>query len=414
MLCESKLKMKILLTIAWRNLWRNKVRSLVIILSVITGIWAGTVIMSIYYGMMQSKLATTITEETSHIQIHNSAFDIEDEEWKVIDGTEKIKTILQNDQAVKAFAMRLNVTAMIANARGSNGIKISGIDATDENQLTGLKNRITEGEYFTAEKQNRILVGKALADKMKLKVKSKVVITFQDKENNLVSGAFRIAGIYSATSSIQEEYNAFVLADDIRSLVQMRDSVNEIAVLLQKDEAIEPVIQNLKNNFPQLKIESWREVAPETGLIEETSDIAALIIVGIILLALTFGIINTMLMAILERTREIGMMIALGMNRIRVFFLVVTETVFLVLTGVPFGFLLAYSFITWFGKHGIDLTAISGKALARFGYSNVIYTDLPINSYLQVLLLVSVAAILSSILPALKALKLNPAQTIKI
>ncbi len=133
----------------------------------------------------------------------------------------------------------------------------------------------------------------------------------------------------------------------------------------------------------------------------------------IILLALSFGIINTMLMAVLERVREIGMLMAIGMNRTRLFGMIALETTFMVILAAPFGLLLAYVSIQWFNINGLDLSAIYQEGHAAWGFKSIIYPELETFYYFRIMGLVAITAILSSIYPAITALRLDPVTAIR-
>ena len=133
----------------------------------------------------------------------------------------------------------------------------------------------------------------------------------------------------------------------------------------------------------------------------------------IIMFALAFGIINTMLMAILERTREIGMMVALGMNRLRLFMLVLLETVFLTIMGAPLGLLMAWLATEYFNKRGIDTSSFAGETMSSFGFSSIIYPEFPFDYLTAVLTIVVLTALISCIFPAVKSGRLQPVEAMR-
>lgn len=145
----------------------------------------------------------------------------------------------------------------------------------------------------------------------------------------------------------------------------------------------------------------------------KTIDQYSYIIMLIILIALAFVILNTMLMSVLERTREIGMMVALGTSRIKVFLLVFMETVFLTIAGLPVGLLLSWLVILYFQIHGIDLSGMGEEMLASFGYGTLIYPSFPGEKLFPILMMVICTAVFSCLLPVIKALRLNPVEALK-
>lgn len=401
-----------LIIIAWRNLWRHRTRSLAIITSVALGVWAGAFIVSLYYGMGNERVRIAIEQEVSHIQVHHPKFR-DDHDVVFNFALDSLEAALRHTPGVKAFSLRTTVQGMLANASASNGVQVNGVDPDAEDKTRGLKNFVIDGGYFEAEKKHQVLVGKKLADKMKLAPGNKIVLTFQDIEQNITSGAFRIAGIYETANAPLDERNVYVRRGDLDDLLDTPGRGTEAAVLLTDESELPAAMAALTRQLPGLEVQDWRAISPETALVMSSLDISSSIIIAIILIALAFGIVNTMLMAVLERTREIGMLMAVGMTKLRLFGMVVLETLLLTLTGCPIGFGLAWLANAWLSKTGIDLSAIAENLLKGFGYGAVIYPDLPGDKVWQIIQIVFVTALLASVFPAWKALKMRPAEAIR-
>ena len=173
------------------------------------------------------------------------------------------------------------------------------------------------------------------------------------------------------------------------------------------------MLTELSGTYPKAKFESWKELAPELGLMIDSFDQYMIIFIIIILLALSFGIVNTMLMAVLERVREIGMLMAIGMNRWRVFSLIALETLYLVVIASPLGLLLAYLTINHLGEVGMDLSGLYQEGYAAYGFKSFIYPKLENIYYFRIFIMVSITAILASIYPAVTAIRLNPVSAIR-
>lgn len=402
-----------ILLLAWRNIWRNKARSLVIILSIALGLLAGISVLSLYKGMMKGRVRTVIDSELAHIQIHDPEFHKEMDPRFAIRDKAKLVDLIRQTPEVKLFAERSIVQGMLVATSGSAGVKINGIRTEEENGVSGLSKKIKEGTTFTEEKKNRIMVGQKLAKKMKLKKGMKVVLTFSDTSDNIVSAAFRICGIYQSENAPLDELNVYIEQQTLNNLLETPDATHEIAILLSKDEDMKSVMQKLKERFPTYSIESWEELSPETQFMVTTVDELSSIIIVIILIALAFGILNTMLMSVLERTKEIGMMVALGTSKLRIFFLILFETTFLTLVGSPVGILSGYFIINYYSKHGLDYSSMGKEVLESFGFSSIIYPEFPKEKLLMIIVMVILTAIVSCILPALKALRLEPVEALR-
>jgi len=166
-------------------------------------------------------------------------------------------------------------------------------------------------------------------------------------------------------------------------------------------------VNKIKASFPDEEVESWKDLAPELVFMQQWMSASLKVLIIIIMSALAFGIVNTMLMAVLERIRELGMLMSLGMKRIKVFLMIMFETIYLSTVGGPVGLLVGYLTIAYLGKEGIDLTNYS-QGLEAIGYESVLYPTLQPLDYFQIVVGVVLTAFLASIYPAWKAIKLKP------
>lgn len=248
---------------------------------------------------------------------------------------------------------------------------------------------------------------------MKLKQGSKIVLSFTDTADNIVSAAFRVSSIYQSANTAFDEMNVYVSESNINELILTGKGFHEIAILLKNDNDLDKVQQQLKQEYPSLLVESWKELSPETELMVKTVDEYSYIIIVIILIALAFGILNTMLMSVLERTREIGMMVALGTSRVRIFLLIFLETIFLTIAGTPLGLAASYFITNYYQKHGLDLSGMGKDMMASFGFSTMIYPEFPWEKLATIMIMVMATALLSCLLPAMKALRLQPVEALR-
>jgi ABC-type lipoprotein release transport system permease subunit len=401
-----------LLKLAWKNVWRSHYRSLVVITAITLGVWAGIFLYGFFFGMFDQRMRDVIENETSHLQIHQAHYkDDYDVHFYIANGQQILEKI-KADTAVKAVTGRILCSGMVASPATAVGVKINGVDPTDEEQVTKLAEKIKEGGYFAESLHTPIIISEKTADKLKVKLHSKIVLTFQAANGEITSGAFRVAGMFHSNNSAYDQDNVFIRREELQALVGDSVGFHEIAVLLKNQSTMNATEKKYQAAWPAAMTESWREIVPEIAVVVDMFDQLMGIFMLIILLSLAFGIINTMLMAIMERTREIGMLMAIGMNKTRIFFMIVYETIFLALTGGPLGLLLGYSTIRFFARSGIDLASFS-KALAGFGISNMVYPQMAGRNYWDIFLEVLLVALLASIYPAYKALKLNPVNAIR-
>lgn len=401
-------------SIAWKNIWRNRIRSGVIISAITIGMFAGVFTTTFYKGWMNQRLESGVETEVSHIQIHNKAFNDNFELKSFIPDGEAIGEEISRESFVNGVSPRLVVQAMIASSETGGGVKIMGIDPKKEMTVTNLYTKVPDGKYFEGVKRNPILIGQKLAEKLKVKLNSKLVVTLQDIQGNIISEAFRVCGIYDANNGMYEEMNVFVLKTDLARIVHLDEAVaHEIAVHLKDHDQLTLNTETIALKHKDLLVQNWKQLAPELGYINEIGDMYVYIFVVIILLALGFGIVNTMLMVVMERTKEIGMLMAIGMSKFRVFWMLMLETVLLTMTGGLLGVLLGL-IVSWATqKNGIDLSFYA-KGLEDMGYSSLVFPVIVPKMIAVIGFLVLITGIVASIYPARKALKYKPAEAIRI
>ncbi|MBT8194801.1 MAG: ABC transporter permease, partial [Bacteroidia bacterium] len=253
---------------------------------------------------------------------------------------------------------------------------------------------------------------KALAEYLNVKLKSKVVLTMQDKEGNITQVAFKIVGLFETNNAIFDEAFVFARANDLIRECELDTAYHELAIYLNNPDDVNATTAQLAKMNPNALVEDWRKIAPELELIESASGINLFIVSIIIMVALLFSIINTMLMAVLERYKELGVLMAIGLNKLKVFYMIVLETIMLSLVGGPLGLLIGYLTIEYFQVYGIDFSRFS-EGLREFGVNAVIRPIVQSEEYFILAGIVIITAIIGAIYPAIKAIRLKPVEAIR-
>ena len=403
-----------IISVSWRNIWRNRTRSLVILTAIGLGIFVGVFAVAFMLGWVNQRLDSVINTEVSHLQIHHPRYLESREIDNYIPEAGQMLTGISGMEHVKAASARLLVNCMIASAETGAGIRLNGIDPQKERLVTDIHEKITEGDYFEGDASNLVVIGEKLAERLNVGLRSRVVITLAEMDGTLTGGAFRVAGIYKTANTAFDETTVFVPYTGLRDLLKIEDgAAHQVAVLLGEDNMEDRVAGKLRERWEGVEVMTWTDLMPEAQLLHEQMALMMYIFVGIILLALAFGIVNTMLMVIIERTKELGMLMAVGMNRVRVFGMVVLESVFLCLTGGAAGMVLALLGTAVTGRTGINISAWA-EGLEAMGFDSVVYPQIGFDYVIRITVMVIVAGILSAIYPARKAIRLKPAEALRI
>lgn len=427
-----------ILSISWKNIWRSKTRSLVVISAITLGLFGGLFCCAFFEGMADRRVNEALTKEVSHLQIHHPKYQENPEMGWYIPDIDKVDNILEQQPEVLAYTKRIKFNSMIGSASTNSGATVIGIDPEKEKQVTELFQTLwtpeeiadhyeTEdpdliaqiladsvGHYFENVKRNPVFIGEELARKLKVKVRSKLVLTFQNADGQLTGGAFRVCGIFRTENSFFEESHVFVRMDDLLPLTGLdAGTTHEIAILLQDSEQATRVAQSLQDELPALEVADWKSIQPDIAMLNDMMTVSMSIIMVIILLALGFGIVNTMLMVVLERVKELGMLMAVGMQKGKIFGMIILESVLLCVTGGVFGMGISLVVIELLREKGLDLTRFAQEGFEAMGFGAVFYPSLGADFYVLVTLLVILTGVLSSVYPAWKALTLHPADALR-
>ncbi len=385
---------------------------MVIIISIILGLWGSIFFMGLMQGMNDNRISSAIDTYLSHIQIHNKSFLENPVLENNIRESSAFRSALQSSPYVKAYSERLIADAMLSTSKGSYGARLIGVNPEHERRTSTISAHLIAGSFLNKYKKPSIVIGKKLADKLGVKLKSKVKFSFQNEAGDVLSYAFRVEGIYKINNSMIEGINVYLKLPALERMLQTHGKIHEIGIMLYDIKDMSKLKNSLQSLSSQDRVQSWDEVSPELGYAQEMMSTFSYIFLTIILIALAFAIINTMLMAVLERRRELGIMMAVGFNRRRLFAMVVIETILLSAIATPAGLFLSYQTIAYFGRNGLHFLSVS-EGLEYFGIASKIYTHLDPHYYVSITLLTLLTTFVAALIPARKALDTKPVEAIR-
>jgi ABC-type lipoprotein release transport system permease subunit len=403
-------------SIAWKNIWRNKTRSFVVIIAVFMGMIGGIFSSAVMNGAAVQRIKDAIRLEISHIRICIPAFKQDAGLEYYFTGSDKVAEGIGAMPWCEGVSRRTRIISMANTAVRTVPVQITGIVPSADKKVFDFATCICDscGEFLNDSSGSVVIIGDKLAENLKVKLKSKIIFTFQDKDGNITGAAFKVAGIFHTSNNLFNEFRVFVPGTVVSELVLLpEDAAHEIFVRVKDGYDVNHVKEMLKKALPGFSIESWDEIDPTMGMLNEMMAAMMYVFMVIILLALGFGIVNTMQMVVLERTRELGMLAAVGMKRGRIFSMIMLETILLTSTGALLGMAASAGLIAWTGSTGIDLTSIS-QGLEAAGFAAIIYPYLNPSFFAGVAVLVVLTAVVAAIIPARRATRLNPVEAIRV
>lgn len=393
-----------LVKLAWRNLWRNRVRTTAIVGAIVFGLMGVTAMMGFMNGFVESMVNNAIKWQVSHIQVHHTQYtthpDINDTIPNTLIAIEAVKNLPQ----VKAFSPRFVVPGMVASARSNRSVNIIGIDAAQESQVTPLSQNIQQGSWIDDKGRHPILISSNTARKLNLQVGSKVVVTFTDSSGEVVGAAFRVHGLFKTPSTTFDDTTVYVRKIDLETVANMKGT-HEIALLLHdmtQTDALVPMLEEIFGR--EVKIRSWHQIQPMLSTMIHSMDVMNQVVLIIFVVAMMFGIVNIMLMSVYERVQEFGVLMAIGMQKHKIFMLIVMEALLLGTAGSCIGISLSAVMIYGLGVFGIPLGKMA-EGLGAYGIDTILYPSVSYGEYRFILVAVLVASVIAAIYPAQQILK---------
>ena len=340
------LSFNIIFTLAWRNLWRNHRRTLIMLAAITVGVWAMIFMTALMRGMVDDMLLNGIRNLPGEVQIHHPEYrDDPSINNSIAEPDTKLLKALKLAN-VKVWTSRVRVPAVISSERDSRGITLIGIKPESETQIGFDKASIIEGRFLKDSSDTGLIIGAKMAERLETRLGKRVVVMSQDPDNNIADRGFRIVGIYKAKIASLEEINIYAGLATVQKLLKLENKVSEIAITGDDYRHVDSWYQEIKKAVDvNLQILPWYEVDTYLGTMMTMMDGFVLVWVIIIFLALSFGLVNTLIMAVFERIREIGLMQALGMRPSMILYQILMESLLLLLIGLLLGNVLAVSTI---------------------------------------------------------------------
>jgi ABC-type lipoprotein release transport system permease subunit len=397
--------------LAWRNLWRNYRRTAIMLLAIAVGVWAMIFMTALMRGMVDQMIEDGIDALPGHVQVHHPAYrdDPNIENSLAEPGADFARAL--SSPEISGWTARVRVPAMISSERDNRGVTLLGVDPDGEVALGFDPDDIVEGRWLQGPDDTGIVVGAKMLERLETDLGKRVVVMSQDPDNNIADRGFRIVGVFRGKLAAIEESFAYAGKGTVQELLKMQGRVSEIAVAgadyRDVDRALAIVREAAGAGSETLP---WTELDSYLGTMMGVMDGFVLVWIVVIFLALSFGLVNTLMMAVFERIREFGLMQALGMKPATILYQVLLESLMLLLLGLVVGNLLAFASVAAL-RDGWDLSVVA-EGMEMFGAAAVLYPALATRDLVMANIVVIALGIATSLLPAWRASRYRPVEAI--
>lgn len=405
-----------LVNVAWRNIGRNKRRSVISIMAI--GFAFGLLVfsMSLQRGSYMDMIQNTVRVHTGHLQLQQKDYWPEKNLADNIDPSGVLE-ILEGVMHVTGASPRVSTAALVGKDDHTFGAAVIGIDPVRERNVSTLASVIRAGTFLEPGDPDGVLLGETLARNLEAGVGDEVIFIGQGADGSMAAGRLTVRGLFHTGMGDMDRSVMVAPLASVQEAFSMGGDVTEVAVLLDGDGAREEVIRELAQRLERMgrsevAVLGWPELMPgvEQGIKVDWN--SGLIMYAALVLVVGFGIANTFLMAFMERIRELGVLLALGMPPARLSLMVYLESLVLVLLGLLAGFAGGFPITWYYQRHGIDF-GLDETLTSRYGISPVIHPLIEPGVFAWAGGIVVIISLTVALYPAIKAARIHPVEAIR-
>lgn len=397
--------------LAWRNLWRNHRRTIIMLLAIAIGAWAMIFMTALMRGMVDQMVEDGIDSLPGQVQVHHPLYRDDPNIANSFPEPGADFAAAMNDPLVAGWTTRVRVPAMISSERDNRGVMLLGVDPDGEIAVGFKPEDIVEGRWLDGPDDKGVVVGRKMLERLETEPGKRIVIMSQDPDNDIADRGFRIVGVFRGTLAAQEEAYVYAGRGTVQDMLGIGGEISEVAVAGHDYRVVEPLRDHLVRAAGDgLEVLTWRELDSYLASMLGVMDGFVFVWIVVVFLALSFGLVNTLMMAVFERVREFGLMQALGMKPSAILFQVLVESILLLVLGLIVGNLLAVASVYPI-RDGIDLSVVA-EGMEMFGAAAVLYPALKVDDMILANGVVIVLGVLTSLLPAWRASRYRPVEAI--
>ncbi len=404
---------KLIFKLAWLNVWRRSMRSFLVILMIAVSMSTMLGIQGLYDGMAYHMIKSVIESDCGEISIYDKAYRLDPTLKHHIEAAPKVIEALKSIPEVKAVSERIIITGLGATARKSTMAKLIGIDIEKEKGFGEFERAIIEGEAEWGKKERYCIIGKKLAKTLKLTLGQRLIFSSQNLEGDISSLSLRIGAVIQTTNPAIDDMGIYVsLAKSEVFSGLGANARTQIAMRLEKGADLVSVQRGLQAIFPHLEVSSWLQLYPMLDMMQTMMVYFNGISFAIVMLVVFIGIMGVMMVSILERIREFGILMAIGSAYRQLRTQVIIEALILGLFGYVFGMLFGYAVLLYLQRYGVDLSDFA-DGMEAFGLASIVYGVIRFSYFTTTLAAIILASLLSVVLPLRRLKKLKPIEVIQ-
>ncbi len=385
--------------LAWRNLWRNKKRTMITIASVFFAVFLALLMRSMQFGTYEQMEYDAIKNSTGYIQIHKKGYWDDKTINNTFENSKELDEKVKNIPNVTSLTPRLESFALASSGIMTKGVAIIGTDPSTEDMMTGLKKRVVKGNYFTAD-SNEVLVVTNLAKYLKLGVGDTMVLLSQGYHGITAAGNFKIVGIIKFPAENMNNEIVYMKLPDAQYFYAAPERLTSLSVMIDDPSDLQQTTDAIQTSIGEVyEVMSWKKMLAALVQSIQSDNVSGIFMLGILYIVVAFGIFGTMLMMTMERKREFAVMVAVGMQRSKLCYIMLMETIYIAIIGVLVGIAASLPIIWYYNINPIKLTGAAAQSMIDFNAQPIIPFALDINIFITQGIVVLSLTLISIIYP---------------
>jgi ABC-type lipoprotein release transport system permease subunit len=403
---------------AWRNIWRNPRRTILTICAIAFASLLLVFMLSFQFGSYETMINTSVKIQTGHLQVQAKEYQEKKNIRYVVPNPSEVAAILDTIPNIESYTFRGQAFSLISSNERTYGVAVTGIDPVREAEVSRLKSLVREGAFLSPEDTDQALVGKLLAQNLRVNLGDELTVIGQGRDGSIAATVVQVKGLFSSGIGGFDRGAIHIPLQTFQEVYSMQGAVHEVVVIANALRNIETAKHTILTGLASLgtkkplRVLDWNELMPGLRQSIEMDLVSGLIFYLLLVLVVAFSILNTFLMAIFERTREFGVMVAIGTTPGRLTKVLLIESMTLTAIGIVAGIIIGSLITLYFQAHGIDISGAS-ELLSQFGITGRMYPKLSWLSALSGPLAVLIITFFAALYPAIKVRMLQPVEAMR-
>ena len=402
-----------LFKLAWKNMWRNRHRTIVTMSAIFFAVILSIIASSLKDGVFKNLVKNVVSFYTGYIQVHKQGYWDEQILDNSFEETDSLKHKILNDNTIKAVTSRLESFALASSEDITKGCLVIGVQPESENKITLLKNKLILGSYLI-DSSNAVLLSQGLSKRLKLTVGDTLVLIGQGYHGSTAAGKYPIKGVVKFGSPDLNDKALFMPLATAQDFYGANGMITSQVLSLKETKKLETAALSVSSTLGSgYEVMTWKEMIPDIRQHVESDSNNMKYVQGILYMLICFGIFGTLLMMMVERKFEMGMLVAIGMKKSRLIFLLLAESLFTVFGGCITGMIASIPLVFYLNRYPIKMGGETAKAYERFGFEPIFPASTDASIFIYQGLAVLIIGLLLSLYPVYKVIRLNPVIAMK-